>query len=107
MLRPKLGKFGFLGELKTPQFLFDIYWPLKALDKIHDNYGGVVSVNMGPSKKSVVIGDYHSLKEAFKDDKGNGRPLDFGWLNEEFRHGDGTDSRGILFSVVSNIFDTG
>ena len=61
---------------------------------------------MGPSKKSVVIGDYQSLKEAFKDDKGNGRPLDFMWLNEEFRHGDGTDSRGILFSVVSNVFDS-
>ena len=61
---------------------------------------------MGPSKKSVVIGDYQSLKEAFKDDKGNGRPLDFMWLNEEFRHGDGTDSRGLLFSVVSNVFDS-
>ena len=79
---------------------------MKALDKIHDIYGGVVSVNMGPSKKIVVIGDYQLLKEAFKDDKGNGRPLDFMWLNEEFRHGDGTDSRGILFSVVSNVFDS-
>ena len=77
---------------------------MKALDKIHDNYGGVVSVNMGPSKKSVVIGDYQSLKEAFKDDKGSGRPLDFMWFNEYTRHGDGTDSRGVLFSVVSNIF---
>ena len=59
---------------------------------------------MGPSKKIVVIGDYQSLKEAFKDDKGSGRPLDFMWFNEETRHGDGTDSRGVLFSVVSNIF---
>ena len=60
---------------------------------------------MGPGKKCVVIGDYHSLKEAFKNDKGSGRPLDFAWFNEEIRHGDGTDSRGLLFSVVSNIFD--
>ena len=71
------------------------------MDKIQDNYGGVVSVNLGPSKKSVVIGDYQSLKEAFKGDKGSGRPLDFMWFNEEIRHGDGTDSRGLLFSAVS------
>ena len=74
---------------------------LTALDKIHDKYGDVVSVNMGPSKKMVFIGDYYLLKEAFKDDKGCGRPLDAMWLSEEFRHGNGTDSRGLAFSVVS------
>ena len=56
---------------------------------------------MGPSKKIVVIGDYQLLKDAFKDDRGSGRPLDFMWFNEEFRHGDGTDARGLLFSEVS------
>jgi len=53
---------------------------------------------MGPSKKIVVIGDYQLLKDAFKDDRGSGRPLDFMWFNEKFRHGDGTDARGLIFS---------
>ena len=53
---------------------------LVALDKIHDKFGGVVSVNMGPSKPAVIIGEYHSLKEALKDDKGNGRHPDMMWF---------------------------
>ena len=39
---------------------------LAALDKIHDKYGGTISLNMGPSKRVVVIGEYQALKEAFK-----------------------------------------
>ena len=74
---------------------------LVALDKIHDKFGGVVSVNMGPSKPAVIIGEYHSLKEALKDDKGNGRHPDIMWMNETFRYGNGNDARGVLFSMVS------
>ena len=74
---------------------------LAALDKIHDKFGGVISVNMGPSKPAVVIGEYHSLKEALKDDKGNGRHPDIMWMNETFRYGNGNDARGVLFSMVS------
>ena len=74
---------------------------LVALDKVHDNYGKIVSLNLGPSKRSVVIGDYQLLKEAFKDDKLNSRPLDLMWANQYFRFGNGKDSRGLLFSVVS------
>merc|ERR1712004_529087 len=47
----------------------------------------------------VVIGDYDILKEAFKDDKLNSRPLELMWGNEYFRFGNGKDSRGLLFSV--------
>ena len=76
---------------------------LAALDKIHDKFGSVISVNMGPSKPVVVIGEYHSLKEAFKDDKGNGRHPDMMWFNEHFRYGNGKDARGLLFSLVSRL----
>ena len=38
---------------------------LVALDKIHDVYGKIVSVNLGPSKRIVVIGDYDILKEVW------------------------------------------
>ena len=72
-----------------------------ALDKVHDAYGKIVSLNLGPSKRIVIIGDYNILKEAFKDDKLNSRPLEMMWANQYFRYGDGTDSRGLLFSVVS------
>ena len=74
---------------------------LAALDNLHDKFGGVISVNMGPSKRVVFIGDYHSLKEAFKDEKGNGRHPDMMWFNETFRYGNGDDARGLLFSSVS------
>ena len=41
------------------------------------------------------------LKEAFKDEKGNGRHPDMMWFNETFRYGNGYDARGLLFSSVS------
>ena len=76
---------------------------VEGLDKVHDKFGDVISVNMGPSKRIVVIGEYHSLKEAFKDDKGNGRHPDMMWFNETFRYGNGHDARGLLFSSVSDL----
>ena len=76
---------------------------LVALDKIHDTYGKVISVNLGPSKRIVVLGDYNILKEAFKDDKLNSRPYELMWGNQYFRYGDGTDSRGLIFTVVNCI----
>ena len=75
---------------------------LVALDKIHDTYGKIVSVNLGPSKRTVVIGDYDILREAFKDGKLNSRPLELQWGNEYWRYGDGTDSRGLIFTVVKS-----
>ena len=78
---------------------------LVALDKIHDDYGKIVSVNLGPSKRIVVIGDYDILKEAFKDDKLNSRPLELMWANEYFRFGNGKDSRGLIFTVVKMYFE--
>ena len=70
---------------------------LTALDKIHDEYGGVVSVNVGPSPDKIVfIGDYRMLKEAFKDDKATGR---FPGVWSQFRHGNvHQDCRGVLYS---------
>ena len=70
------------------------------LDQIHDAFGKVISVNLGPGKKTVVIGDYNILKEAFKEDKLNSRPVELMWMNQYFRYGNGRDSRGLLFSVV-------
>ena len=74
---------------------------LVALDKIHEIYGKIISVNLGPGKRAVVIGDYNILKEAFKDDKLNSRPKELMWMNQYFRFGNGTDSRGLLFTVVN------
>jgi hypothetical protein len=73
---------------------------LAGLDKAHDQYGDVISVNLGPSPRMVVIGDYDLLKEAFKDDKPAARPPEMMWFNTYFRGGNGHDSRGLLFSKV-------
>ena len=74
---------------------------LEGLDKLHDKFGNVMSLNLGPSPRTVIIGDYFMLKEVFKDDKSTDRPPDFMmWFNQEFRSGNGHDSRGLLFSVV-------
>ena len=73
------------------------------LDQIHDVYGKIISVNLGPSKRTVVIGDYDILKEAFKDDKLNSRPVELMWMNQYFRYGNGKDARGLLFSVVKKV----
>ena len=48
----------------------------------------------------MIIGDYHILKEVFKDDKSTDRPPSLMWFNQEFRSGNGHDSRGLIFSVV-------
>ena len=74
---------------------------LVGLDKLHDKFGNVMSLNLGPSPRIVIIGDYLILKEVFKDDKSTDRPPNFMmWFNKEFRSGNGHDSRGLLFSVV-------
>ena len=73
---------------------------LVAIDKVHDTYGNIVSLNLGPTKRTVVIGDYDTLKEAFKDENINSRPFELMWMMGYFRFGNGTDSRGLLFSVV-------
>ena len=71
---------------------------LVGLDTLHDKYGSVLSVNLGPGPRIVVISDYDVLKELFSGDAATNRPADMNWANEEFRHGDGTDARGIIFS---------
>ncbi len=76
---------------------------LVGLDKVHDEYGNVASVNLGPTPKIVVIGDYDVLKEAFKDDKAAARPPEAMWFNVYFRFGNGHDARGLLFSAVSQL----
>ena len=74
---------------------------LVGLDKLHDKFGNVMSLNLGPSPRIVIIGDYLILKEVFKDDKSTDRPPNFMmWFNQEFRSGNGHDSRGLLFSLV-------
>jgi hypothetical protein len=84
------------------------YWPiiteeniLVALDRAHDQFGEVVSLNLGPSPRVVVIGDYHVLKEVFQDNKHAARPPDLQWMNIDTRFGNGSDSRGLFFSEVN------
>lgn len=74
---------------------------LAALDRAHDQYGGVISLNLGPSPRRIVIGDYDLLKEAFKDDKASARPLESMYLMAYNRAGDHLSSRGLVFSHVS------
>jgi hypothetical protein len=69
---------------------------LAGLDKAHDQYGEVISVNLGPGPRAVVIGDYDMLKEAFKDDKPAARPM-----KTMFRSGDHNSCRGLFLSLVS------
>lgn len=68
------------------------------LDAVHDKYGDVMGAHLGPGQRAVFIGDYAALKQAFKDDKPAARPPSMMWFNKEFRYGDGTDARGLLFS---------
>jgi len=86
--------FGYLSILTEKNILV-------ALDKAHDKYGEVMSVNIGPGPRTVVIGDYQVLKEVFKDDKATPRPDSQNWFHKEFRFGDElSGARGILFSKV-------
>ena len=71
-------------------------------DGLHEKFGEVMSVNVGPSPRIVVIGDYYILKEVLKDDRSTGRPPNFTWFNQEFRFGNGQESRGLVFSLVLN-----
>ena len=87
--RPMLGYLPIVTESNI----------LSALDKVHDQYGEVVSVNMGPSKRMVVIGDFEALNKVFKSDLSTARPPEMMWFNEEFRFGNGSDARGLIFSV--------
>ena len=48
------------------------YWPvvfaeniLVGLEKLHVVYGSVFSLNIGPSRRVVIIGDYEILKVSF------------------------------------------
>ena len=56
-------------------------------------------MGLGPHK-AVVIGDYGTLKDLFKHDVVNDRPAMFQWINKYFRHGNGKDSRGLIFRFV-------
>ena len=86
--------FGYLSILTEKNIL-------AALDQAHDQYGEVMSVNIGPGPRTVVIGDYQVLKEVFKDDKATPRPDNQNWFHKEFRFGDeDSGARGILFSKV-------
>lgn len=35
---------------------------LEGMNKLHDDYGPTVSLNIGPGKRMVTIGDYDTLK---------------------------------------------
>ncbi len=76
---------------------------MEAIGKVHDDYGEIMSVNLGPSERMVFIADYHALKEVFKDDKATSRPQQIMWFNKYFRYGNGYDSRGLLFSKVTGL----
>ncbi len=71
---------------------------VKTFEALHEQYGNVFSVNLGPSKRAVVIGGYDELKEFLREDASAGRPSEMQWFNEVNRHGNGFDSRGLLFS---------
>ena len=66
------------------------------IEELHMKYGGIFSVNIGPKKRTVVIGDYEILKDIFKHDELTYRPPSP--HNAVFRHGDKAkgDSRGLI-----------
>ena len=70
---------------------------LHILDELHTKFGGIYSVNLGPSPRLVVVGDYETLKDIFRHDSVAARPPELHWFNVYFRHGNGHDSRGLLF----------
>jgi len=72
---------------------------IEGLDTLHDKYGDVISLNLGPSPRIVILGEYETLKEVFRHDKSTERPPSTQWPNKEFRSGNGHDSRGLIFSV--------
>ena len=55
------GPIGFplLGHLETMRQKDFVV----AFKKLHDKYGKVCSVNLGPGNRKVIIGDFHVLKE--------------------------------------------
>ena len=71
---------------------------LDVIEDLHVKYGGVFSVNLGPKKRLVVIGDYEILKDVFGNDELTYRaPSAHHWI---FRHGDKEnpqDARGLIF----------
>ena len=70
---------------------------LNVLDELHTKFGGIFSVNLGPGPRLVVIGDYGTLKDIFRHDSVTARPDVVHWANVYFRHGNGYDSRGLIF----------
>ena len=69
----------------------------EVIEELHIRFGGIYSVNLGPNKRVVVIGDYERLKDVFKHDSLTYRPPS--GHSGKFRHGEESkgDSRGLLF----------
>ena len=70
---------------------------LDILDELHTKFGGTYSVNLGPSPRLVVVGEYETLKGILRHDWVTARPPEMHWANKYFRHGNGHDARGLLF----------
>ena len=70
---------------------------IQAFEDLHKEYGQVFSVNLGVQKRSVVIGDYETLKDLFRFDTLTPRPPFMQWGSQYFRYGDGRTSRGLMF----------
>nr|APH81377.1 cytochrome P450 CYP3036A1 [Tigriopus kingsejongensis] len=66
--------------------------------RLHQKYGSVFSVNLGPSDRFVIIGDHDILVESFKDMSLTTRPEIIQWFNVYSRYGDGHTARGLMFS---------
>ncbi len=71
---------------------------LHAVEKLHTIYGDVISLNIGPHKRDVVIGSAAVAREVFKDERSTGRPAWRQWYNVAARYGNGSDARGLVFS---------
>ena len=72
----------------------------EVIEELHAKYGGIYSVNLGPNKRVVVIGDYEILKDIFKHDELTYRPPS--GHSGNFRHGEEGkgDSRGLIFRLI-------
>ena len=63
------------------------------IEDLHVKFGGIFSVNLGPNKRVVIIGDYEVLKDIFRHEALTHRPPS----QHNFRHEEEGKPKGLLF----------